>query len=158
MSLDLFNLNVIAYAAIEIKPMASVLNAMATIQSSPSPIEIADKWQTRLFVASAIFAVVAALIGAGLGVLLWKANNKYQDAVMADANARISEAKEGASKADERAAVADESAGKANSEAGRANERAGELELKAQELAQQNLELRSGMSSIEKAAADAKAA
>ena len=77
-------------------PSPEPLNAMAIIQPIPSPIELADRWQRRLFVTSVIFGVAAALIGALLAWLLWGANNGYQEAVHADANARIEEAKRGA--------------------------------------------------------------
>lgn len=132
MSLDLFNLDAIASAAIAINPIASVINAMATVQSSPSPIEIADKWQTRLFVTSAIFAVAAALIGALLGSLLWRANNKYQDAVMADANARIAEAGEGAANARAEAARANEGLAKSNEEIAQLTKEAEALRAEAE--------------------------
>jgi len=82
------------------------INVMAMIQSSQSPIEIADIAQRRVFVASVVFGVVAALIAAILAWLLWRANNKYQDAVIADANARIEEARRGAEEARKDAATA----------------------------------------------------
>jgi hypothetical protein len=89
------------------------------IQSSLSPIELADTWQRRLFVTSVIFGVAAALVGALLALLLWKANNRYQEAVTADANARIEEAKRGAEEA--------------RKDAAEANKKAKELELRIEE-------------------------
>jgi len=120
-------------------PTTKVINAMATIQSS---IELADSAQRRIFIASVVFGVVAALIAASLAWLLWKANNKYQDAVTADANARIEEAKRGA-------ADALKDAGVANEKAGKANERARKLES-------DNLTLRGQVVTLETAATDAK--
>jgi hypothetical protein len=165
MSLDLLNLSPITSPAIIASPIARMVNAMAMVQSnllanqsSPSPIELADRAQRRLFAASVLFGVIAALIGAGLALLLWRANNKYQEAVTADANARIEEAKRGAEEARKQAADALRDAALANKEAGKANERAEGLELKAQELEQQNLALRSGVASLEKEAADSKRA
>lgn len=117
MTLDLPTLSAMTNAAITARPIARMVNAMATVQSalllnqsSPSPTELADKAQRRLFIASVIFGVAAALIGAVLALLLWRANNKYQDAVTADANARIEEAKRGAEEARRDAATANEKA------------------------------------------------
>ncbi|HEX8072890.1 MAG TPA: hypothetical protein VF546_23290 [Pyrinomonadaceae bacterium] len=137
--------------------MATVQSNLSANQSNQSPVALADRAQRRLFVLSVVFGVVAALIGALLAWLLWRANNTYQETVRAEANARIAEAGDSAAKANERAAGAEERAGEANKAAGRANERAGELELRAQELAQQNLELRSGVANLEIEAANARA-
>ncbi len=93
-----------------VNAMAMVQSNLLANQSSPSPIELADRAQRRLFVASVLFGIVAALIGACLAALLWRANNKYQEAVTADANARIDEAKRGAEEARRDAANANERA------------------------------------------------
>jgi hypothetical protein len=143
-------------AAIMITPTAKVISVMATIQSNPSSIELADRAQNKLFVVSVIFGVLAAMAGAMIAWRLWGASNRYQEAVKADADARIAEARNGAAQANVQAAKADERAGEANKEAGRANERAGELELQAQKLVKENLALRSGVADLEKAAADAR--
>jgi hypothetical protein len=99
---------------------------MAMIQSSLSPIELADRWQRRLFVTSVIFGVTAALIGALLAWLLWRANNRYQEAVTTEANARIEEAKRGAEEA--------------RKDASEANKKTKELELRIEEEARKRAE------------------
>ena len=133
MNLDFLNLSVITSHAIITSPIARTVNAMAIVQSnllanqsSQSPIELADRAQRRLFVVSVLFGVIAALIGACLAWLLWRANNKYQEAVTADANARIEEAKRGAEEARRDAALA--------------NERAKELLLKIEEESRKRVE------------------
>lgn len=121
-------------------PAAKVISAMATIQSSlpanQSPIEVADRAQRRLFVISIVFGVVAALIAALLAWLLWRANNKYQDAVIADANARIEEAKRGAAEARRDAATA--------------NERAEQLALKIEEESRKRAEAEESLERVRK--------
>lgn len=97
-------------------PTAKVINAMAIIQSS---LELADRAQRRVFVVSIVFGVVAALIAAFLAWLVWNANNKYQDAVKADADARIAEAGTRAATANAEAAKANEGLGKSNAEIAR---------------------------------------
>jgi hypothetical protein len=129
--------------AIIARPIAKMVNAMATVQSnlllnqsSPSPIELADRAQRRLFIASVIFGVTAALIGAVLAWLLWRANNKYQEAVTADANARIEEAKRGAEEARRDAATA--------------NERAKELLLRIEEESRKRAEVEERLEHVRK--------
>jgi len=92
---------------------------MVTIQSNPSPIEVANTAQRRLFVMSLVFGVLAALIAALLGFLVWKANNKYQEAVKADADGRIAIADSRAAQANAEAAKANEGIGKSNQEIAR---------------------------------------
>jgi hypothetical protein len=123
-------------------PTAKLIKAMTTIQSnfsanqsSPSAIDMADRAQKRLFVISIIFGVLAALIAALLAWLLWRANNKYQDTVKADADARIAEAQQ--------------KAATALKDAGTANETALRLEG-------DNLTLRGQVATLETQAADAK--
>jgi hypothetical protein len=70
-----------------------------------------------------------------LAYLLWRSGNKVQDAIVADANARIGEAQQKASEA--------------NAEAGRANQRAGELE-------QNNLTLRGQVATLESSVVESK--
>jgi len=142
MVLDLFNLSRIASAAITLKPFARMVSAMATVQSNlsanqsnTSPIELADRAQRRLFAAYVIILVASALIVALLTYLVWRAGNKYQDAVRGEANARIAEA--------------GNSAAQANDSAQKANER-------AQKLESDNLTLRGQVATLETAAADAK--
>lgn len=71
---------------------------MSTVQSS-SPIDIAARNQTRLFIVYIAFLVAAAV----LTVLVYRAGNKYQQAVKSDADARIAEATQKAAEAIERA-------------------------------------------------------
>ena len=97
-------------------PTTKATSAMAIIQSS---IELADRTQKRIFVASIVFGVVGALIAASLAWLVWKANNKYQDAVKADADARIAEAGTKAAVANAEAAKANEGLAKSNEEIAR---------------------------------------
>jgi hypothetical protein len=142
MVLDLFELSRIANEAIAIEPIAKLMNAMMTVQSnlsanqsSPSPIELADRAQRKLFIASIIFGVVAAIIAALFAWLVWKSNNRYQEVVKAAADARIAEA--------------GKSAAQANESASKANER-------AQNLEHDNLNLRSQVATLETQAAEAK--
>ena len=97
-------------------PIAKLISAMATIQPS---IELADRTQRRIFVASIAFGVVAALIAALLAWLVWKANNTYQDAVKSDADARIATAESRSAQANAQAAKANEGLGKSNAEIAR---------------------------------------
>ncbi len=125
--------------------MTEVISATIKNQStsvSPSAIEEAGKWHTRVFIISIVWFIVAAIVTAVITYLLWRANNKQQDAVTADAIARIAESKALASKADENAAKANERAAIANVEAGRANEKAGLANGHAQKLEGDNLQLR----------------
>jgi hypothetical protein len=115
MAFDLLNLSQIASLAITVRPIAKMVNSMATVQSSlsanqssQSPIELADRAQRRLFVVSVIFGVAAALIAALLTWLLWRANNAHQAAVKGDADARIAEAGESAARANAEAVKANE--------------------------------------------------
>ena len=88
--------------------------------------------QNRAF----FFVYMILVIGlAVLTYLLWRSGNKVQDAIVADANARIGEAQQKASEA--------------NAEAGRANQRAGELE-------QNNLTLRGQVATLETSAVESK--
>ncbi len=177
MTLECLRLDVITQAAIAVRPIAYTVNAMATVQSnlsanqpSTSPIELANSAQTRVFIASVVFGVIAALVAASLAVMVWKTNNGYQDAIKADADARIEVARTEAVKAQTEAvridvegkeriakveADADLKIADARAIAAKANERAGVLELRAQELTQENLILRSDVANLEKEATEA---
>ncbi len=78
---------------------------MLTIQSS-SPIEIAARNHTRLFVVYVAVLVLGGLLAALFTVLVYHAGNAYQDAIKADADVRIAEANQKAAEANERAAEA----------------------------------------------------
>jgi hypothetical protein len=82
--------------------------------------------------------------------LSWRAGNKAQDAIKADADARIAEAGGVAKKADVRAAEAGTEAANANEAAAKANERAQRLEA-------ENLAVRGKVAELEEQAADARA-
>jgi hypothetical protein len=67
--------------------------AMATTDSSLSEVEIAAAAHTREFVIQIIVAIVAAIAIAYVSFRSWSAGNKVQDALHANAQARIQEAK-----------------------------------------------------------------
>ena len=94
---------------------------MSTIQSS-SPIDIAARSQSRLFILYVVVLIVGAIGAALMTVFVYRAGNRYQAAVQADADARIAEADSRAAEALENAGKANERAGLANAEAARANE------------------------------------
>lgn len=158
MALYLFNGRIIALAPITIMPMANMVNAMLTIQSNSSPVDIAAKAQTNLFVLYVAVLVVGGLLTAFLTVLVWRASNRYQDAVKADADARIAEATERAAQANERAASANVEAAKANESAGQANERAQTLERDNLVLRDDVNKAAAQVATLQKDAADARAA
>lgn len=144
MVFNLLNASIIAAMAIRIAPIVNTVIAMSTIQSSSPDIERAATQQTYLFVAY-VSLLLLTLVGT---VLLYRAGNRYQDAVKRDADARIAEARSSAAQANERA-------GEANDGAGKANER-------AQKLEHDNLTLRNDLNSesgkvagLQKAASDA---
>lgn len=132
MSLDLLNLSRIASATITLSPIANTIIAMATTQSNPSPVELADRAHRNLFVIQLIFLLLAALVAAILTWLVWRAGNRYQDAVKADADVRIAEAKQGASEADAKAAEANLGAAKANEGLAKSNEEIARLTAEAE--------------------------
>jgi hypothetical protein len=74
-----------------------VLNG--TSGTLPNAVEAAAKANTWLFIASTIAAVLVVV----LGILSWRSANKVQDAMNADAHARIAEARAEAARANERA-------------------------------------------------------
>ena len=100
---------------------------MLTIQSS-SPIDIADRNQTRLFILYVAVLVLGGLAAALFTVLVYRAGNKYQQAVRADADARIAEAGRGAAEAQAKAAEAIERAEKLEADKLLLRERAAKAE------------------------------
>jgi len=86
--------------------ITKMMSAMSTIQSS-SPIEIAAKSQSRLFVVYVAVLIAGAVAAALMTVFVYRAGNRYQSAVQADADARIKTA-------DTRAAEARAESDKAN--------------------------------------------
>lgn len=98
-------------------PILNMINVTLTTPSSPSPIEVATKAHTRLFVLYVAVLIVGGLLTTWLTVMVWRANNTQQDAVIADADARIAEA----------------------------NQKAQEASRKTRELEQQNLLLRADL-------------
>jgi hypothetical protein len=114
MTLSLLNASTIATIAIKIAPTTSTVIAMSTNQ--PSEIERAATQQTYIFVGY-VFLLLLTLVGT---VILYRAGNKYQEAVKTDADARIEEAKREAAKALKDAAEANERAAKLEMEAAEA--------------------------------------
>ncbi len=171
MALDLLNLSSIASTAITVRPIARVMNAMATTQSNlsanqsnQSPIELADAAQRRLFVVSVIFGVVAALIAALLALLLWRANNAHQAAAKADADARIAEAGESAARANAEAVKANEGLKgaearieEARAETAKASEEVARLTTEAEALRADAERARANIAAAQADAAQAKA-
>lgn len=166
MALDTLNLSTIAIAAMAIKPIARTINAMATVQSNlsanqsnPSPIELADRAQRKIFIVSVIFGVVAAVIAALLASLVFRTNNVYQAAVKADADARIlvaraeaetakkdaAEANKGVAKANLEIENAKKATAEANAVAKTAEEGAAKANERAEKLEQQNITLRTDL-------------
>lgn len=82
---------VIAITAMTIMPPANVMIAVQTKPPTPSSpaIEDAAKHEARVFKGYVVFLVAVGIATAGWTVALWIANNKYLDAVKADADARI---------------------------------------------------------------------
>ena len=116
--------------------ITKIMSAMSTIQS-PSPIEVAARNQSHMFIVYVAVLVIGGIAAAFMTVLVYRAGNRYQSAVQADADARIAEsnaeakrAGEGAAQANERAELANERAGQADERAAEANERAAVLENK----------------------------
>src|SRR5947209_4414582 len=133
MALYLLKAKAIAIAPMVIMPIAKMVNAMATIQSN-SPVEVAARQQTKVFVLYVAVLVISGLIIAGLTVWLWSAGNKYQTVVKADADARIAEAQKGVSEADAKAAEANLGAAKANEGLAKSNEEIARLTKEAEAL------------------------
>lgn len=131
MTFNLLPASMIAATAQTTAAINEMVIAMSTSQSPSTNIERAATWQTYVFVGY-VFLLLLTLVGT---ILLYKAGNRYQEAVKSDADARIVEAGERASNADARA--------------GEANERAGKLE-------HDNLTLRGQVATLETQAADAK--
>ncbi|HXT21829.1 MAG TPA: hypothetical protein VN923_13845 [Thermoanaerobaculia bacterium] len=109
----------------------SLPNAIAKATAS-------QNWIFGLYIASLVFAAVMTL-------LAWKAGNRLQDSIRADANARITEASATAATAKEHAAQADAKAATANAEAARANDSAAAANERAQRLEHDNLHLRTDL-------------
>lgn len=112
--------------------------AIDTSSSNVSPIEAATRVHNLVYLGYVVVLVLAAFFT----WLAWKTGNKVQDAIRADANARIAEA-------DSKAEIAKHGAATANEGAAKANERATALE-------NANLTLRGQVASLETAASEAK--
>jgi len=96
---------------------------------SPNMIDRLTAQNKYFFWAYLAFAVLTA----AAGWFVWRSGNKVQDAIRADAEAKIATANASGEQAKRDAAVADEKAGKAYQSAGEANERAEQLEKEAAE-------------------------
>jgi len=85
----------IARAAIVLRPAKRMVIAMNIIQSdlsSPSSIEMAGRTHRNIFIAYLGWLVIAGLVTAFFAWALWRANNRRQEAVKTEADARIAEA------------------------------------------------------------------
>ncbi|HEY6168425.1 MAG TPA: hypothetical protein VI454_10325 [Verrucomicrobiae bacterium] len=125
---------------------------MEITSSKLTPIEAATRAHNWVYAGY----VLVLLLAAFFTWYAWRTGNRVQEAIRADADARIAEAdskaqqaKEGAAKADEGAAKANEAAGTANANAATANERATKLEAG-------NLQLRGQVATLELQSAHAK--
>jgi hypothetical protein len=107
------------------------VTSIASQSLAPDAITKASSQNKAFFVVYMVLLLGAAV----LTYLLWRSGNKVQDAIVADANARIGEARQKASEA--------------NAEAGRANQRAGELEYN-------NLTLRGQVATLENSVVESK--
>jgi hypothetical protein len=121
--------------------IANTISATATKSSSQEAIDKASKSNGTLFAVYLVVLVATALVLALFTYLTWRSSNRVQDAIVADANARIAEA-------DSKGKEAGRQAGIANKAAGDANERATILE-------NVNLTLRGQVATLETQAADA---
>ncbi len=135
--------------------------AMSTIQSSSPDIERAATQQTYLFVGY-VSLLLLTLVGT---VLLYRAGNRYQDAVKRDADARIAEAGSNAAQANERAQNLEHDnlilRNDLNTESGKVAglQKAASDALAQQQRVQTELSAQQGRTAnLEKAATDAKAA
>lgn len=76
--------------------MTNMISAISTVQSNtsnPASVEALKTSATNMFIATVLWTVIAAFIGAFLAWQLWRANRAYQDVVKTEANARLEEAK-----------------------------------------------------------------
>src|SRR5687767_5537460 len=73
--------------------------AIMLMNQSNSPIDIANRNHTRLFIVYVVVLAVGFVAATVLTVLVFKANNAYQQAVKTDADARIAEANQKAAEA-----------------------------------------------------------
>jgi hypothetical protein len=89
---------IIAAVAMAMMPMANTANAIsANPSTSTSPsIEDAARQEARIFKGYMAFLVVVGIGTAAWTFAVWRASNKYLDAVKADAERRIEEVKGGA--------------------------------------------------------------
>jgi hypothetical protein len=111
----------------------TIITAMIS-PSGSSAIESATRQNNKLFATYIVVLVVTALLVALFTFLTWRSGNRVQDAIVADANARIEEA---------------------NKKAAEANRAAGEANKRAQELEGSNLVLRGQVATLETNAASA---
>ena len=116
MFLNLSQARITAIAAITVAPIITMAIAMSS-QSNPSEIATAAWIHTLWFWAY----VGLLLLTAVATVLLWRAGNKYQDAIKGDAEARIEEAKTEAAKANEGLAKANADIARLTADSARLN-------------------------------------
>lgn len=115
--------------------MINTIYAMQTNQNTLSPIDEAANAQTKVFAISIVIFILSAIATCGVAIWLFVVSNKYQYAVIQDANAKIELAKAEAAKANEGLAKSNEKIAEANkeiefakTEAAKANEQTAKLE------------------------------
>jgi len=84
-------------------PINSTIIAMTTNPATQSAIDAATRRNSRMFITYIGILIVTALIIALFTWLVWDAGNKVQDAIRVDADARIAEAQSTGASASERA-------------------------------------------------------
>ncbi len=118
--------------------MENMTDSTLTSQSTPSPSPIdltaAAGNQTKFFIMYVValgIGAIGAILAAWFTVQLYRAGNRYQDLVKAEALARIEEAKGGAANALRDAGLANKSAGEANERASNAAKEGKRIEVEA---------------------------
>lgn len=114
--------------------------AMANIDSTISEIGAADAAYRREFIAQVIVGVIAAIVLAYCAFRVFNAGNRLQDAINANAQARIEEAKAEGAKANKGLAEANVEIVRLRVETARANQQTVEISLKVEEEARKRLE------------------
>lgn len=124
------------------KILTSIINTLSTIFiQNPSTVEsatLAHKVMFGLYVLSLLFTLV-------LTVLLWRASNKAQDVVTADAEVKIASARAEASRANEGIKKAELKIAEVNLSAEEAKENAAKATVETEKITKENIELRSNL-------------
>lgn len=147
MAFVLLLLSIIASTATATTPTPSSVKTAPTPQSSNEVIQAAQRFHNRVFVGY-VLLLLLTVFGT---YWVWSSGNKVQDAVQADASARIEEAKKGA-------AIATQTASEANVRAGNLEHDNLILRSQVATLETDAAQAQKDVASLQKAAADAKAA